>query len=398
MNKLKIVLAIALVSVFVVACSSGENNVTDGSKLKKKENSNAGVFESAEKTDGSNTKIFNENLDLSNKMTIKLTPFVPNYEGVSESGIKLLKDRLNSAITKIGFGGEGASPRFILGSSINIISQNMTSTAPVKYANTYEINFMVVDVISETVFKTYNSEFKGVGDSPEKAFISGIRNINYNNQKFMDFLLDSESKLVEYFENNCAVLLSEASSESAMRNYDKAFAILKSVPKESSVCFTDIQAKKLEYFQLSLNTECNKLLAKMKAELGNFNDASAAGFNAEAMNYYSMIDSKSECYSEAQEEYKKYTSKLKPEAKKDWEDKKKVYDDQIAMVKAGKKFEREQLSQAYNFEVKMEAMETKMENEGNKKLLAKYKHDESPWLIRLFSSGSKLFKGEMNTD
>ena len=50
------------------------------------------------------------------------------------------------------------------------------------------------------------------------------------------------------------------------------------------------------------------------------------------------------------------------------------------------------------FEVKMAEIEAKRHIEGNQKLLAKYKHDESPWLIRVFSSGSKLFKGEMNTD
>jgi hypothetical protein len=46
----------------------------------------------------------------------------------------------------------------------------------------------------------------------------------------------------------------------------------------------------------------------------------------------------------------------------------------------------------------MAEIEAKRHIEGNQKLLAKYKHDESPWLIRVFSSGSKLFKGEMNTD
>ena len=136
----------------------------------------------------------------------------------------------------------------------------------------------------------------------------------------------------------------------------------------------------------------------MKAELGKFNDPSAAGFNAEAMNYYSMIDNKSECYAEAQTEYKKYTSKLKPEAKRDWEQKRKEYDDQIAMVKADKEFIRDEAKQAYDYKVKVAELKAKTQIEGNQKLLAKYKHDESPWLIRLFSSGSKLFKGEMNTD
>ena len=194
MNKFKTGLALVLIGVFIGACSSGGTEEKGGSTLKKKEASGGGAFDSAEKTEGSNTKPSNEDLDLSNKMTIKLTPFVPNYEGVGESGSKLLKDRLNAAITKIGFGGEGSNPRFVVGPSINIISQNMTSTAPTKYANTYEINFMVVDVMSETVFNTYKSEFKGVGDSPEKAFISGVRNVSFENQQFMDFLLESEKK------------------------------------------------------------------------------------------------------------------------------------------------------------------------------------------------------------
>ena len=136
----------------------------------------------------------------------------------------------------------------------------------------------------------------------------------------------------------------------------------------------------------------------MRSELGKFNDPSASGFNSEAMNYYSMIDSKSECFAEAQAEYKKYTSNLTPEAKSDWQKKMKEYNDQIAMVKADKEFEREEAEQAYDFKVKMAEVEAKRHVDGNQKLLAKYKHDESPWLIRLFSSGSKLFKGEMNTD
>ena len=386
------------VTLFFLACSSGTDTNQNDSVKKTNTNSSDGAFSSKENTQGTRSVNSGEDLDLSTKLSIMLTPFAPVYEGIGASGSKLLKDRLNAAITKIGFGGEGSNPRFIVGPSINIVSQNVTSTAPTKYANTYEINFMVVDVISETVFNNYTSEFKGVGDSPEKAFISGIRNISFENQQFMDFLLESEKKIVEYFENNCATLLSEADAEAGMRNYDNAFAILKSVPTEAAVCFKEIQNKKMEYFQLSLNTICNELLAKMKAELGKFNDPSAAGFNAEAMNYYSMIDSKSECYAEAQTEYKKYTSKLKPEAKRDWEQKMKVYNDEIAMVKADKEFIRDEAKQARDFKVKMAEVEAKREIEGNQKLLAKYKHDESPWLIRLFSSGSKLFKGEMNTD
>ena len=51
--------------------------------------------------------------------------------------------------------------------------------------------------------------------------------------------------MVKYFENNCSTILSEANAEASMRNYDNAFAILKSVPVESKECFREIQTKKL---------------------------------------------------------------------------------------------------------------------------------------------------------
>jgi hypothetical protein len=135
----------------------------------------------------------------------------------------------------------------------------------------------------------------------------------------------------------------------------------------------------------------------MRAELGKFNDPSASGFNSEAMDYYSMIDSKSDCYADAQKEYKAYLSKLNPKAKRDWQQKMQVYKDTIALIKFREEAKMEQTKMAYEFQSKMKEVEAKIEIEGNRRLLAKYKHDESPWLIRLFSSGSKLFKGEMST-
>lgn len=391
----KTIYSISLIFLVILSSCSPEEE-TSNNTLKQTKSGNA--FDVAEKTISSKGITRDEVLDLSDKMSIKLTPFVPNYDGIGVSGSKLLKDRLNAAITKIGFGGEGSNPRFVIGPSINILTQDVTATSPTKFANTYEINFMVVDLVSETIFNTYTTEFKGVGDSPEKAFISGVRNISYESQGFIDFLNNSEKKIIDYFESNCSVLLAESGAEAGMRNYENAFAMLKTIPKEAATCFTLIQAKKAEYFQLSLNTKCNELLAKMKAELGKYNDKSGSGFNPEAMNYYSMIDSKSECYAEAQKEYKNYTANLKPEAKRDWEQKMKVYNDEIAMVKADKEFTREEAKQAYDYKVKMAELESKTQIEGNQKLLAKYKHDESPWLVRLFSSTSKLFKGEMKTN
>ena len=327
---------------------------------------------------------------------IKLTPYIAESENTKEAS-KLLRDRLNAAIVKVGFGGEGSNPRFIIGPSISLLSQNITSTAPTLYSNTYEINFMVVDVVTQTIFNTYTTEFKGVGASPEKAFISGFRNIKLEEHGFFNFLKKSEQKIISFFDENCASFIQQADVEAGIRNFDNAYVIISSIPVECKSCFEKIKDKKLKYFQGSLSLKCNELLMSMRAELGKHNDPSASGFNAEAMSYYAMIDQQSSCYKEAQTLYTNYIRKLKPTQKRDWDLKLKKYEDNLSLIVMKREVENKKSADEQAFKVKMAEIESQTEIEGNKKLIAKYKYDESPWLVRLFSSFGKLFQGEMKT-
>ena len=331
------------------------------------------------------------------ELNIKLTPFVPVFDG-APNATTLLKNRINSAVAKAGYGGEGGNPRFIIGPNVSLISQDVTSTAPTKYANVYELNFMVTDVVTETVFASYSVQAKGVAVSPQKAFISALSNVDMQGSAFMNFLSEAQTKAIKFFEENCSKMMAEAEAEAQTRNFEEAYALLSSVPADAEKCFMEVQEKKMEYFQMSLNVNCAELLSKMRAELGKFNDPSASGFNPEAMTYYSMIDNQSDCYEDAQKEYKAYVAKLDPKAKQDWEMEMSRYADELEMTKQDRTVKRDSLKYAMDHEAKMAEITAKAGAEGNQKLLAKYKHDESPWLIRLFSSGAKLWKGEMNTD
>lgn len=387
----------SLIGALLFASCSSPSGPDNNSLQKTPSNTSQGAFEQPNKVQGSRAAQSDE-VDLSNKLSIKLTPFVSNKLDLPSSGLTLLKNKINSAISQVGIGGEGSNARFIIGPSITEVSKNITSTAPPKHANTYNITLLVVDVVSETVFNTYSAEIKGVGDSEEKAFLSALRNLDLRGQSFVDFLLNAEDKIIKYYNDNCEAIITEAEAEASMRNFENAYALLSSVPSEAMECFTSVQGKKQEYFKASLNVACNELLLQMKAELGKFNDPSGAGFNPKAMDYYSLIDSKSECYAEAQKEYKKYLAKLDPKAKRDWEEKMQRYNNELELIRMEKQSSVDSIQQARQFEITMAEIESKTQIEGNQKLLAKYKYDDSPWLIRLFSSGTKLVKGEMKTD
>jgi len=150
--------------------------------LKNKPLDESGAFASGDDMEGKEAS--EQDLEGEYKLSVKFTPYIPDYPDLGESGKQLMATRLNAAISKVGYGGDGANPRFILGPSINLLSKNVTGTAPTKYANTYEVTLMTCDVVTETVFESYTVEIKGAGDSPEKAFINGFREFTFVNVAF----------------------------------------------------------------------------------------------------------------------------------------------------------------------------------------------------------------------
>ena len=346
-------------------------------------------FERANRTDSDNSN--NDNLIIDGdtvtfSSNFKLNVYVADNEDIVGSGKQLIQARLTAAMTKFGISGSGANPRFFVGPVVNLISKNVTATSPTKYLNTYEITLYAVDAVNQTIFSSYTFSGKGVGDSPDKACINAFQSQKFNNSEFYKFLKNAEEKILNYYNQNCDVLISEAEAEAKIRNYSSAFNVLNNIPKECSECFKKVSAKRVEYFQVNLNNECQSILANMKSELGKYNDASAAGFNDAAMNYYALIDRQSSCFPEAEKLYNGHIRKLNPKARRDWDLQMKNWEKQVEM--ADKEFDLKRDKEMGNLEYLKfkEEMAAKAEIEGNRKLLQKYNYDELPWLRKLFTS------------
>jgi len=317
----------------------------------------------------------------------KLSVFVPESQDLGMDGAKLIETRLVSAISKFGVTGNGANPRFFIGPVVTLLSKNVTATSPTKYLNNYEITLHAVDAIGETIFASYTFSGKGVGDSPAKACINAFQSQRFDNSEFYKFLKNAEEKMLKYYNENCEVFISEAEAEAKIRNFSGAFTILNNIPKECTECFKKASAKRVEYFQMNLNVDCQSILANMKAELGKYNDATASGFNDQAMNYYALIDRQSSCFPEAEKLYKNHVQKLNPKARRDWDFKMKSWEKQVEL--ADKEFELKRDKEMGNIEYLKfkEEMAAKAQIEGNKKLLQKYQYDELPWIRKIFHLG-----------
>lgn len=309
--------------------------------------------------------------------TIRFTPYIPPYPDLGNEGTSLLENKINALVSKFGITGNTGNPAFVIIPAINIISKNITSTAPSMYANKYQVTYYTAYLADGTIFSSIDVTFKGVGESPLKAFINGLESYKMNEEEFKKFLSEGKDKALKYYESHCENILQEAKNLAAQKQFSEAILLLKSIPQEVS-CYKSTGDLIEKYFKQHINENCNQLLAQMKAELGKQSDI--GGFNEQAMAYYVLIPSDASCHKEAQTTYNDYVKKLNHNAKQNW-------------LKEEREFNlrKDKQEQDHIYALTKAELEAKIAIEGQTALLDKYKKDyeynKLPWLRKLVHLG-----------
>lgn len=308
---------------------------------------------------------------------IRFTPLVPPYPELGNDGAAIIENKINSIVSKFGITGNVSNPAFVIIPAINITSKNITSTAPTMYANKYDVTFYTANILDGTIFSSSTFSFKGVGESPLKAFINGLESTKINEKEFVKMLSDGKEKALKYFEANCSNIIQDAKNEAAQKNFDQAILILKTIPKEVS-CYKSTGELIEKYFKLHNAENGKELLAQMQAELGK--QSEIGGFNEKAMSYYALIPTDAPCYKEAQSIYNGYLKKLDPKAKQKW-----ITDEREFNLR------KEKQQQDNTYAMTKAELEAKVAIDGQTELLDKYKKDAEynklPWLRKLVHLG-----------
>ena len=299
---------------------------------------------------------------------IKLTVMVPD-ENLSVEAAKQLESKLIQMVTANGIGGLGGNPRYVLAPEVNLLKNEVTSTAPVRHLITYGITFYVADIILGTVFASSNIQATGVGDSETLAFLAAFNDLKPTDAKFQQMLSDAQDKIVTYYQEHGSELVNEAKMLSAKGDYAEAMALLGSIPAEVGDVYKNAIQLMDELLPKYLENECGLILSQFQAALGNQKN----GVNKEAMAYYAMIPANSSCKAEADAAYKEYKAQLSAEDQREW-------DRESAQIQSDNEFRK----------LKTE-LEAKIQITGNQCLLDKYKKDAAynrlPWIRKVVHLG-----------
>lgn len=228
---------------------------------------------------------------------IPISVWIPNQiESLPQSASNNLKNRLSQIVTKSGVLGTGNNSRFIISANIDVLSKDVVATAPPMHAYTLEVTLYIGDGVEGVAFSSHYLTVKGVGRSETKAYMDAIGNIKSNNSKYNDFIDEARKKIIQYYNQQCDLIIKEAQTLAQMSKFDEAIWKLTAIPTACGECWSKALDALAPIYQMKVDYECKEHLSRATAiwdASQNRTGASQAGAEL------TKISPNSSCFAEA---------------------------------------------------------------------------------------------------
>ncbi len=197
---------------------------------------------------------------------IVLNAFVPNQSENLPPAVKNnLENKLSQIASSNGLGGSSLNQRFIITSNVQLITKDITPTAPPMHAYTMDITFYIGDGIDGIKFSSYTLTTKGIGENETKAYISAFKNINTSDPKIKDFVETGKGKIIEYYNSKCDYIIKEAETMASRNEYDAALFKLTGVPEVCSDCYNKCMDASTIIYKKKIDYDCKQKLSQANA-------------------------------------------------------------------------------------------------------------------------------------
>jgi hypothetical protein len=265
---------------------------------------------------------------------VALSAFVPSQaEGIPESARQILQNKMQQIAVQNGIGGAGSNPRFFIVPMVSVISKEITPTAPPMVALNLEVTFYIVDAASQSIFSQTSLSFKAVGQTEDKAYIAGLKNLNVKAGQFKGFVETGKTKIIEFYNSQCDVIMKGAQALAGQKKYEEALFGLLSVPDVCRECFDKCMDLSVDIYKQYANYKCTEYMSGAKAAWAAMNTDRAAEF-------LGKVTPDMECYPQAVQLTQEITQKMLADGANVWTFKMKQYDDSVdkekMAIQAGK--------------------------------------------------------------
>ncbi|GAA4938472.1 hypothetical protein GCM10023314_08850 [Algibacter agarivorans] len=246
---------------------------------------------------------------------ITLGAYLPEQsEGIPSHAKNMLKNKLGRIITENGISDNVYNSRFIITPNINVLSKNITGTAPAMIVLNLDLTLYIGDGIAGNLFTSQSLSLKGVGTNENKAYMAALKQLKPKNPEIQRFISNGKQKIIDYYNSNCGLMVKKAQNFEAQNNFEDALLTLTSVP-EASDCFNTIKSKIRPLYTKTIDRDCKIKLNEASAIWAANQDINAAN---EAGLLLSSIEPTASCFSQVKALYAKIATRVKDLGDRDW--------------------------------------------------------------------------------
>ena len=271
---------------------------------------------------------------------------LPDYENIPAEARQNLESKLQGLVASQGVADNLTAERFLITAKVDIINKDITPTAPPKVSMKMDVTFIIGDVAEDKIYGTHTMSVAGIGVNETKAYITAFQRIKPNNPELQKFVVSTKQKILDYYNNNCPFILSEADRKTKMGQYDEALTDLITVPSVCTDCHTQCQVKCLEVYELRKKNEAEKLNKAGRELIRQARSAWSVKHDYEcaqkALDLLAQVDPDAACVGEADALVKEINDHLRKveaqqaaaaaaRAKQQWEFKMRQYEDNYAL-------------------------------------------------------------------
>lgn len=298
MRNLGLLLAILL----LVACGGKQ-----GTKFAPKEREQAFASDADRQAaiDKKRAELDSLNLDIKTLVfdnNIKLTILPPAATGdITEEVSTLMVGKMMQIVAQNGIGGYGNSPVFALATVMAPTGRATTGTAPQKMITKFTITYVVANMLTGDVYASHSDDVEGVGASFTEATRNAVDDIK-NTPEIQQMLKTASERIMSWYNSNPQGFKAIVEDFVSKQDFETAYALLASVPKQATSCFDYAQKRQGQVLEEMKNQKAAETLADMK------NAIAAAGekYDPMAAGYLKMIPANSKQYADASKLYDNY--------------------------------------------------------------------------------------------
>ena len=287
---------------------------------------------------------------MSDKDRVALTAIVLD-DNIPAGAHKQLVNKMTQIAAKSGCAATSNS-RFIITCSADILTKDITPTAPPQHAYTVALNFYVGDGVEGRLFSSYTIECKGVGQTPDKAYINALKNVRVNDPGFKAMCDKGKKEIIAYYNTYCDMIISDARAMVKRHEFTNAIDLLNSIPEVCESCYLKANDESVIAYQAWQDDVCNMALTKAQSAWAT-RDAQAAAAALE------FVPAEGACVEQANALKNEIATRLDAKEREEWEFKMKQYED----AKAERKAEREARLAAQAHQAEMQAQVQQTEGE-----------------------------------